>query len=342
MRLRKLFGRGDVYILIALFLLCALVEMRSGQFLTGNNLVDLARALIVPAMFCVGEMLVLISGGVDVSFPAIASMAMFIVCRFMPAYDGPVAVHLAVGAGLGLVMGAANGWLVGKYRFPALLVTLGTSSIFSGILFGALGAQEYPVPAPMYALGKASLFSARNDVSGLSSDMPVTALFLVALLAAAWFLLRRTMPGRGIYAMGGDAVAAERAGFNVFRARMFVYCFSGAAAGFIGVTRASMMLNCHPTNLNGMEMTCIAACVLGGASLTGGKGALFGVMLGIALLTVMANSLILIGVPTYWQRVFTGAIILVGTGATAYQALRAQRRLGPKGGAKAGREESHA
>lgn len=335
MRLKKLFGRGDIYILIALFLLCLLIEMRSGQFLTGNNLVDLVRALIVPAMFCVGEMLVLISGGVDVSFPAIASMAMFIVCRYLP--DMPVAAHLLAGAVLGLAMGAVNGYLVGRYKFSALLVTLGTSSIFTGILFGALSAQEYPVSAPMYNLGKASLFSARNEASGLNSDMPVTILFLIALLAVAWFILRRTMLGRGIYALGGDAVAAERAGFNVFRAQMFIYCFSGAMAGFIGVTRAAMMLNCHPTNLNGMEMTCIAACVLGGASLTGGKGTLFGVMLGIALLTVMANSLILLGVPTYWQRVFTGVIILVGTGATAYQALRSQRRLG----AKAGRE-SHA
>ncbi len=337
MRLTRLLRRSELYVGIALVLLCIFIEVRSGQFLTGNNLVDLARSLTVPAMFCLGEMLVLVSGGVDVSFPAIASLAMYVVTRYLGWYEGSVAVYLLAGAGLGLAMGILNGFLVARHRFPAFLVTLGTSSVFSGILFGALAAQEYPVPAPMYNLGKANLFSAYNQQLGIGSDMPVTVLFLVVLLLTVWFLLYRTMLGRGIYALGGDAMAAERAGFNVFRTQMFIYCFSGALAGFVGVTRASMMLNCHPTNLNGMEMTCIAACVLGGASLTGGKGSITGVLLGITLITVMSNSLILLGIPTYWQRVFTGAIILIGTGVSAYQALRHRRKLASKTG-----RENHA
>ncbi|MDR1611219.1 MAG: ABC transporter permease [Planctomycetota bacterium] len=328
MRFKRHLRRSEPYIFAALLLLCLAVELRSGQFFTGNNIVDLARSLTVPAIFCIGEMLVLISGGVDVSFPAIASLSMYVVSRYLDDYQGTVALNLFVGAVLGLVMGGLNGFLVARFRFPAMLVTLGTTSVFSGILFGALGAREYPVPPPMYDLGKAKLFSAHNPVSGLSSDMPVSILLLALLLAATWFLLNRTLTGRGIYAIGGDPVAAERAGFNLFRIQMFIYCFSGALAGLTGVIRGSMMLNCHPTNLNGMEMTCIAACVLGGASITGGKGTLFGVMLGITLMTVMANSLILIGVPTYWQRVFTGAIILVGTGVSAYQALRGRRKPG--------------
>lgn len=330
MRLKRLLRSNELYIAIALIALCIVIEARSGQFLTGNNLVDLTRSLIVPAMFCVGELLVLISGGIDVSFPAIASVALYVVCKYMTWYDGPVIVNLLVGAFLGLMMGSVNGFLVARYRFPAFLVTLGTASVFSGILFGALSAQELPVAANIYQLGKNSLFSAYNPVNGLSSDMPVTILFLIVLLIAAWFLLRRTILGRGIYALGGDPIAAERVGFNIFRTQMFIYCFAGALAGFVGVTRAAMMLNAHPTNLNGMEMTCIAACVLGGASLVGGRGTLLGVMLGIALMTVMSNSLILIGVPTEWQRVFTGLIILIGTGVSAYQALRARNKLAKK------------
>lgn len=332
MFLKRLLRRPEAYIAAALILLCLLIEVRSGQFFTGNNLVDLTRSLTVPAIFCIGEMIVLISGGIDVSFPAIASLAMFVVCKYMPLYDGSVIVHLGFGALLGLIMGSLNGFLVGKYKFPAFLVTLGTSSIFSGILFGALSAQELPVPQPMYRLGKATLFSVQNEALGIGSDMPMAVLFLVALLIGTWFLLQRTMLGRGIYALGGDPIAAERAGFNVFRTQMFIYCFLGALAGFTGVLRASMILNCHPTNLTGMEMTCIAACVLGGASLTGGKGTLFGVLLGISLMTVMSNSLILLGVPTYWQRVFTGAIILIGTGVSGYQILRSKRKLASKAG----------
>lgn len=332
MKPRKLFRRTEFYVGVALVALCAVIELRSGQFLTGNNLVDLARSLIVPAIFCVGEMLVLISGGIDVSFPAIASVSMFVVSKHMEWYQGSVALHLLVGTLLGLAMGSVNGFLIAKYKFNAFLVTLGTASVYTGVLFGALAAKKYPVPEPMYNLGKAGLFTARNETLGITSTMPATALFFVAVLVLAWFLLRRTMLGRGIYAVGGDAVAAERAGFNIFRIQMFIYCFVGALAGFMGVVRACMMLNCNPTTLNGMELTCIAACVLGGASLTGGKGTLSGVMLGIALITVMSTSLILLGIPTYWQKVFTGLIIIVGTGMSAYQALRSRRVLAAKTG----------
>lgn len=332
MNFRKLLRRTEFYVFVALVLLCAIIQLRSGQFLTGNNLVDLARSLIVPATFCIGEMLVLISGGIDVSFPAIASVSMFVVSKHMEWYQGSVAVHLLVGTLLGLAMGSVNGFLIAKYRFNAFLVTLGTASVYTGVLFGALAAKKYPVPGPMYDLGKAGLFTAHNETLGISSTMPVTALFFVALFVLAWFLLRRTMLGRGIYAVGGDLVAAERAGFGIFRIQMFIYCFVGALAGFMGVVRACMMLNCNPTTLNGMEMTCIAACVLGGASITGGRGTLLGVMLGITLITVMSTSLILLGIPTYWQKVFTGLIILVGTGMSAYQALRNRTALAAKTG----------
>ncbi len=332
MLVKSLLRRTETYIAAALIILCLVIEIRSGLFFTSNNLVDLTRSLTVPAIFCIGEMIVLISGGIDVSFPAIASLAMYVVCRYLDWWEGTVLLNLTLGAFLGLVMGAANGFLVARYKFPAFLVTLGMARVYSGIMFGALAAQEYPVPAPLYELGKTNLFSVRSTGQGLGSDMPIAVLLLVVLLIGAWFLLRRTMLGRGIYALGGDPIAAERAGFNVFRTQMFIYCFMGALAGFTGVVRAAMILNCHPTNLTDMDMTCIAACVLGGASLTGGKGTLFGVMLGISLMTVMSNSLILIGVPTYWQRVFTGAIILIGTGVSGYQILRSKRKLASKAG----------
>ncbi|MDC7234724.1 MAG: ABC transporter permease, partial [Spirochaetales bacterium] len=107
--------------------------------------------------------------------------------------------------------------------------------------------------------------------------------------------------------------------FNVFGIQLFIYSYVGLIAGIAGIARASMMRNCHPTNLLGMEMTVIAAVVLGGTRVTGGLGTLTGTMLGMGLMTMMANSLIMLGIPTYWQKVFTGAIIIIGTGVSAYQ-----------------------
>lgn len=330
MTFKRKINRTETYVFIALILFITLVQIRSGQFFTGNNIVDIVRSLTIPAMFCIAELLILISGGIDVSFPAIAALSMYLVSTRMINYQGSIGMFFIAGTVLGVVMGSLNGFLVAKFRFPALIVTLGTASLYAGILNGVFGAHESPIPKQMHALGKAKLFSVYNPHLQISSDMPVTVLFLVVLVVLSAILLYRTKLGRGIFAVGGDFISAQRTGFNVIGIQMFVYAFSGALAGFTGVARASMMLNCAPTNMTGMEMTVIAACVLGGASVTGGSGTIIGTLLGITLMTVMSNSLILIGIPTYWQRVFTGLIILIGTGISAYQVLLKKKKLAEK------------
>jgi len=121
--------------------------------------------------------------------------------------------------------------------------------------------------------------------------------------------------------------AAQRAGFSVFKTILFIYAFSGCMAGLIGVLRSTMLLAVHPNNLEGLEMTVIAACVLGGVRMEGGKGTVLGALLGMALLTVVDNSLILLDISTTWQKVFTGAIIIIGTAISAIQMKRNARRL---------------
>ena len=320
----KLFKRTELYIFAALILLSILIQIRSGQFFTNNNIVDMIRSMIIPGIFAIGTLMVIVSGGIDVSFTAVASLAMYCTTVILLArnYSGPVILPYLMGAILGLVMGLFNGILIAGFRFPTLVVTLGTSSLFIGIMQGVLSAHEIPVPPSMRIHGQAYLFRAFNTRLNIGSNMPVTIFILIGLLILVFFILQYTMLGRGIFAIGGDEVSARRAGFNIFGIKMFIYGFTGLMAGIGGIARASMMQNCHPTNLNGMEMTVIAAVVLGGARVTGGIGTLTGAMLGVALMTVMANSLILIGIPTYWQRVFTGAIIIIGTGVSAYQAKR--------------------
>lgn len=326
--LKKCVRRTEFYIAITLFILAWFIQIRSGQFFTGNNLVDLVRSMIVPALFAVGAQMVIISGGIDVSFPAIASLAMYMTTSMLLSinYEGNIVVAYLLGALFGLIMGAVNAVLIAYFKFPILIVTLGTSSIFTGIMQGALAARELPVPPAMTLHGKAKLFSAYNANLGISSDMPITVLILIAVVIIVFVIMKYTMLGRGIYAIGGDEAAAKRAGFHVFAIQIFIYCFVGVLAGITGVARASMMQNCHPTNLLGMEMTVIAAVVLGGTRVTGGVGTLTGTLLGVALMTMMSNSLILLGIPTYWQKVFTGAIIIIGTGVSAYQAIHSKNK----------------
>jgi simple sugar transport system permease protein len=325
---RRILKRSEPFVLAATILLGLLIQARSGQFFSGNNLVDLARSLVVPALFSIGCMMVIVSGGIDVSFTAIASLAMYVTDRTLLAshYSGNIMLAYAMSAGLGLLMGALNGVLIGFLRLPTLVVTLGTASLFTGIMYGVFSASASDVPPSIAASGKESLFTAVNQQSGLTSNMPPQILILLGALFLVFLLLRYTMLGRGIYAIGGDEGAAERAGFNVRAIKMFLYCFVGVLAGITGIARISMMAYADPSTMLGMELTVIAAVVLGGTRVTGGLGTLTGTMLGVALMTILANSLILIGIPTYWTRVFTGAVIIIGTGVTARQIGSTGRR----------------
>jgi simple sugar transport system permease protein len=160
LNIKKWTKKTEFYLLITIILLSAVIQVRSGQFLTGNNLIDLARSMIIPALFAIGAYMVLISGGIDVSFTAIASLAMFATTHIFLNinYSGSILLPYIVGAGFGLLMGALNAILIAKFKFQTLIVTLGTSSIFIGIMEGALAAHELPVPPSMLAHGKAVLF----------------------------------------------------------------------------------------------------------------------------------------------------------------------------------------
>jgi simple sugar transport system permease protein len=325
---RRIFARSEPWVLAAIVVLSLLIQARSGQFFTGNNLVDLARALIVPGLLSIGCMMVIVSGGIDVSFTAIASLAMYVTDRILlqSGYSGNVLLAYAMSGGLGLLLGALNGFLIAFLRLPTLVVTLGTGSLYTGLMFGAFSASASDVPPAIAAHGKEILFTAMNNELGLTSEMPSQILILAGMLVLAFLLLRYTMVGRGIYAIGGDEAAAERAGFNVRAIKMFLYCFVGVLAGITGISRISMMAYADPSTMLGMELTVIAAVVLGGTRVTGGLGTLTGTVLGVALMTILANSLILIGIPTYWSRAFTGAVIIIGTGVTARQIASTRSR----------------
>jgi simple sugar transport system permease protein len=328
--LARLSRRYELYAALTIVALCALVQLRSGQFLSANNLVDIVVSMIVPAMFGMCALIVIVSGGIDVSFTAVASLSMFATTKILlsSGFSGGVFWAFAFSALFGLILGAFNGAIIALFNLPTLIVTLGTQSVFMGILQGALNAQEIAdVPKAIFDFGNARLFVATNAVSGLTSNLSSSVLILFGVVVLTFFLLRYTIWGRGVYAIGGDPVSAVRAGFPVKWIKFSIYCLVGLMAGIAGMTRVCMMQNCQPTNLIGMELLVIASVVLGGASITGGSGTITGVLLGTALITIMSNSLLLLGIPSYWQNFFTGLLIIVGTGISAFQVLARRNRL---------------
>ena len=310
---------------LVLLALCILIEIRSGQFFSSNNLVDISSALIVPGLFAIGAFMVIVSGGIDVSFPALASLSAYATTKLLIdiQYEGNVALAIIIAMAIGALLGAFNGLFIGYFKLPALIVTLGSSSVFRGIMQGALNSKQLTtIPIGMREFGTSSLFVATNPVSGLTSRMPVAIIGFLVVLIMVFIMLKYTMFGRAIYGIGGSEVSAHRAGFRVMRTKFIMYIIVGAIASLAGIIRTCMMQQNHPTNMLGMEMNIIAGVVLGGTLITGGRGTLFGSMLGTLLIVIVGNSLILIGVPTSYKSIFTGALIIVGTGMSAYQVAR--------------------
>ncbi len=326
--IRKVVGRSEFYISLVFIALCLLIQVRSGQFFTPNNIVDLISAMVVPGVFAIGEFMVIVSGGFDVSFPALASLSAYATTKVLldVNWEGGVWLPILIALAIGAVLGAFNGLFIGYFELPAMIVTLGSSNVFKGFMQGTLSSKQLAViPQGMRSFGTSALFVAKNSESGLTSRMPTTFLALVAVLVLAYFILNKTMFGRGIYAIGGNPVSAHRAGFNVKRTRFLMFVFVGMISALAGLCRVCMMQQMHPTNMLGMEMNIIAGVVLGGTAIVGGSGTLFGCMLGTALIVVVENSMILIGIPTVWKDVFVGALIIAGTGLSAMQVTRAKR-----------------
>ncbi|GAA1317152.1 ABC transporter permease [Leucobacter albus] len=327
--LSKIVRANEFYLLLVIVVLSLIIQARSGQFFTANNLVDIANAMVVPGLFAVGAFMVLVSGGIDVSFPALASLAVYVTTRVLvdAGWGGGIWLPFLMAIAVGAVLGAFNGLFASRFAVPVLIITLGTASVFSGIMQGVLGSVQIPnIPAGMSEFGRATLFVAKNPQSGLTSNMPVSFLLLIAVVAIAFVVLRFTTFGRGIYALGGDESAASRAGFNVRRIKFWLYVAVGVIAAIAGLVRTSMMDQMHPTNLLGMELMVIAAVVLGGTAITGGTGTLTGAMLGTLLIVIVQNSMILVGIPTFWQGFALGVLIIVGTGISAVQLTRRNRK----------------
>lgn len=330
MKGRNLLKKNEFYITVIIIVLACIIQVISGQFFTSNNLVDLLRSMIVPGMMAAGLFMVIVSGNIDVSFPYTAMLCMFAVTKWFSVidYQGPVFLAFLIAGVIGMVLGLLNGVLAAWLKLPTLIITLGTCTIFLGITQGVLQSSVISVlPVPMAKMVTTNLFSVVNGETGLGSCMPVSILFLAAIYLIVGFIMKYTMLGRGIYAVGGDPVAAERAGFNVSFIRIFVFTFMGAIGGITGITQVTVSGMCQINFFDGYEMTIIAAVVLGGANIAGGSGSVIGTFLGVLLMKMISNNLILLGIPTNWSKFMTGILIIAGVSMSAYKNVLAKRRI---------------
>lgn len=328
-RLRKMRGTNNEGAL-ALVLLGLIVAMSIANpaFLTFNTGFSILRSAIVPVIFALGVLIVVITGGIDVSFAAIAIFAGYTTVSFCltvgfdPGLPGIFAIAICVG----LILGLINGTVIARFGLPTLIVTLGTQGIFFGAMFTFVGASYYAeLPTSMAALATTNLFDITTSTGRAYLHVLVIPVILLCV-AVAW-VLKRTMFGRSLYAIGGDSEAARRAGFQVKRTQVSVYMLVGALAAIAGVIHIVLSRSANPRDLVGGELDVIAAVILGGASIFGGRGSVIGTVLGVLLIQVIQNSLLLVGVPSAWSRAAVGLLLIVGIGLQALSARRDTRQL---------------
>lgn len=325
----KFFRKHEFIIAIIVLGLSLLIGLINPSFFSVSNIFSVVRSATIMGIFAMGVLVVLISGGIDVSFTGIAIFAMYTTVDFLVKqdYQGGMLLPFIIVAGIGLLLGLFNASLIGFFKLPTLIVTLGTLSLFRGAVLFFVGSDYYntaELPPGMREYARANVFTLDTAVGQTSLHPAIFILIFAALLV--WFVLKYTTLGRSIYAMGGAREAAERAGFNLRLNQFIIYGFVGLISGIGGMIVAALFRQANPFSIVGTELDVIAAAVLGGASITGGRGTVIGTLFGVLLITIVNSSLVLLGIPSEWQKVVVGFLILLGTAIPIVQAKAAERR----------------
>ena len=325
---KSVFARQETVLLIILLAYATFVSIVNPAFLHLDNIFDVAKSSAGTMVLAMGTLVVLISGGIDVSFAAIAIVSGYVSIRlFITLGISNIYLSFLVSGLIGAGLGAINGFLIQRFGLQALIVTLATQNIYIGLLSVTLGTKFIPVgqmPEAILGFGSRALVSVPEG--DMTANLTLFIIPVVLVVFITWAILNRTMLGRSIYALGGNSTSAIRSGVSVWKTRMFVYVYAGALAGVMGVIYAAEVRSLNPISLVGNELTIIAAVVLGGARLTGGYGTILGTVLGVLIISILNTTLILIGLSASWNSFFVGIIIIASVTASAIRVKRENRR----------------
>jgi simple sugar transport system permease protein len=317
--------RPETITFMLLVMICVAVAVINPAFLQASSLIDIGRASVVTGLFALGVFVILAAGGIDVSFTAIAAFTMYsmtlLVSKHLPGL--PMVVIILASVVGGAALGVINGLLVHNLKVPSLIVTIGTQYLFRGILLSFIGTVWImSLPPQMGAFGRLPLLQFES-ANGATITLPMYFLVLPTAAIATWFILNRTLMGRAIFAVGGNANVAARLGYSLRTVHIFLFAYAGALAGLAGIIHVCANRQANPFDLVGTEINVIAAVVLGGARITGGTGTVSGTVLGVLLVVVVNSVLVMVGIPSTWQRLVVGSFILL---AAAFFVTRERKK----------------
>lgn len=320
--MRSIIKQKEFSIFVIVLALCVILSFVSPVFLTLENFLDIIEGNVVMAILAIGMTLVIITGDIDVSVAASTTAVAVIIGSlfgFLPDSWISILILFLVAPVIGLIIGFINGLLVSKIKIPAIVVTLGTLNIINGLVLYLTNGQylnSTNFPKPFLTFANYELFG-----------IPILIYILTAVAFLTWFILKHTLIGRSVLAIGGKSQSAVRVGINYNKVKLFVFAYMGFLVGIAAIAQTAYTKAIDPNGLLGLEMMVIASVVLGGTNIQGGRGSIQGTLLGVFLLAIMQNGMILAHIDTFWQKVVTGAIIVIAVSYDQISYRRQQAKL---------------
>ena len=315
----RILASRELLLLAAIVVLLGLIALRFPAFIAPTNLMAVFNDTSPLILLAIGQMIVILTRCIDLSVAAnLALTGMVVALINLAQPDLHIALILGISIGFGALLGMFNGVLVWKLDIPPIVVTLGTMTIFRGVIL-LLTEGKWVNSHEMSAAFKAF---PRTDLLGL----PVLSWFAIGAVLVFTVLMNRTTLGRAFYAVGGNPHAATYAGINVGRTQFWAFTISGALAGLAGYLWVSRFAVAYVDIAGGFELTVVAACVIGGVSIMGGVGSIVGALLGALFLGIIANALPVVNVSPFWQMAISGSAIIIAVILNA-QANRTKGRI---------------
>ncbi|MBF2756437.1 ABC transporter permease subunit [Staphylococcus sp. GDY8P57P] len=287
---------------IGLILLIIVVSILNPSFLDLSNLLNLLRQISINGLIAFGMTFIILTGGIDLSVGSILALSSAFIALMITSGVDPI-IALIIGVLIGFVLGAVNGLLVTKGNMAPFIATLATMTIFRGLTLVITDGN------PITNLGDSYLFQLFGK--GYFIGIPVPAVTMIIVFIILLIILQKTTFGRHTYAIGGNEVAAKISGIKVNKIKIFIYGISGLMSALAGGILTSRLNSAQPTAGMSYELDAIAAVVLGGTSLTGGKGRIVGTLIGVLIIGVLNNGLNLLGVSSFYQQLVKGVVILI-------------------------------
>jgi simple sugar transport system permease protein len=315
MDIKKLLRRNETVLIFAIIVFSLVIGSKSPEFFTLANLFDILRSSFVQLLFALGVLIVIISGGIDVSFPIVGIFSGYtavIIMQKLELNPESLVIPIVLAVLIGIALGGFNAIAIAGFGIPTLIATLGTTGIFRGLMLSFIGASFISdIPIALDQFSTSDLIKFESDAGTLVRlhvlIIPVTIITILVAL-----LLSRTIFGRSVYALGGGVEPTRRLGISVKRTQAKIYMLVGGLSGLAGILYVSLQRKANPYDLAGSELDVIAAVVLGGASIMGGYGTVFGTVLGVLFINMIKNNLVLLGVSSSWQRAAVGVLLVIG------------------------------